>query len=126
MSCGSFWRSASITTTKRPRTALNPASVALAELADDLGAPVLAAVVDEDHLVLKAGGLQHLLDLRPQQGKVLRFVVDGHDDGQLGSAAHGALESRALAITPARAEAAPCPAIPGRACGEAPAGPARA
>ena len=61
-----------MTTTQRPRTALKPASVAavspgislesqethpgilLVELAHDLGASVLAAVVDEDHFVAGA------------------------------------------------------------------------
>src|SRR5882672_6493862 len=70
MSCGSFWRSASMTTTWRPRTAFRPAAVA-------------AAVVHEDDLVAQAGWLEDLADLRPEQREILLFVVHRHHDGEI-------------------------------------------
>ena len=106
-----------MTTTQRPRTALKPASVAavspalalsrtsrtrgsaLAEAADDLGAPVAAAVVHEDDLVAEAGRLEHLADLRPEEREVLLLVVDGDDDGEVERGGHPAPGAAAGAVT---------------------------
>ncbi len=64
------------------------ARVPLTELADDLGAPIAAAVVHEDDLVAQAGRIEHLADLRPEQREILLLVVDGHDDGEVQRGGH--------------------------------------
>src|SRR5256712_8849950 len=55
-------------------------SIALAEATDDLGAPVLAAVVDEDDLELDAQSFEHRAELGPQWREILLLVVHPDDD----------------------------------------------
>src|SRR2546430_9404011 len=55
-------------------------SIALAEATDDLGAPVLAAVVDEDDLELDAQSFEHRAELGPQWREILLLVVHRGDD----------------------------------------------
>ena len=76
------------------------ARVLLAELADDLRAPILAAVVHEDHLVAQRRGGHHLADLGPQQGQIVFLVVHGHDDGQVWRGRHGRIQAWAVSHQP--------------------------
>ena len=53
------------------------ARIGLAQAADDLGAPVAAAVVDEHDLEDQPLGVEHRLQLRPQHRETVLLVVDG-------------------------------------------------
>src|SRR3989449_9944782 len=55
-------------------------SIALAEATDDLGAPVLAPVVDEDDLELDAQSFEHRAELGPQWREISLPVVHRDDD----------------------------------------------
>src|SRR5262249_14970076 len=57
--------------------------ILLVKAAHDLGAPVPAAVVDEDDLITEVRGVEYLADLGPEERKILFLVVDGDDDGQV-------------------------------------------
>src|SRR5262249_54084635 len=59
------------------------ARITLAEPADDLGARILTAVVDEDHLEVDAQSFEHRAELGPQRRETLLLVVHGDDDGEI-------------------------------------------
>src|ERR1043166_7949525 len=63
-------------------------SIALAEATDDLGAPVLAAVVDEDDLELDAQSFEHRAELDPQWRGILLLVVHRDDDRETDHQVH--------------------------------------
>ena len=95
MSYGSSWKSPSITTTHRPRVALNPALMApvrpawalrrsnlntmvrLVESSDDRATPVTTAVIHEDDFEAEANEFQRVQEFRPQDREALFLIVDG-------------------------------------------------
>src|SRR5436309_8439954 len=64
------------------------AKTLLVEAPNAVRAPIAAAVVDEDHLVVEAGRIQHFVDLGPEDGEILFLVIDGNNDGEVNRGKH--------------------------------------